>query len=62
MGDLPETKVRQRADGVLLAGGRPLRYQFVLSEDTVPLAGQVVARDELKGMVLRRTDGLLRIA
>ncbi len=62
MGGLPETKVRERPDGVLLAGGRPLRYPFVLSEEAVPLAGQVIARDKLKGMVVRRTDGLLRIA
>jgi hypothetical protein len=62
MGDLPETKVHERADGVLLADGRPLRHRFVLSEEAVPLAGAVVARDKLKGMVVRRTDGLLRIA
>ena len=31
------------------------------SEESVPLAGAVVARDKLKGMALRRTDGLVRI-
>jgi glycosyltransferase involved in cell wall biosynthesis len=61
MGGLPETPVTQRADGVLLARGRPVRHAYVLSEESVPLAGAVVARDELKGMVLRRTDGLVRI-
>jgi hypothetical protein len=61
MGGLPEMHVTQRPDGVLLAHGKPLRNQFVLSEAAVPLAGQVVARDELKGMVLRKTDGLVRI-
>jgi glycosyltransferase involved in cell wall biosynthesis len=61
MGGLPETHVTQRPDGVLLAYGKPLRNQFVLSEAAVPLAGQVVAHDELKGMVLRKTDGLVRI-
>jgi glycosyltransferase involved in cell wall biosynthesis len=61
MGGLPETHVVQRADGVLLADGKPLRHAYVLSEEGVPLAGAIVARDELKGMALRRTDGLLRI-
>jgi glycosyltransferase involved in cell wall biosynthesis len=61
MGGLPETHVRERADGVLLAHGKPLRDPFVLSEAAVPLAGRVIARDALEGMVLRRTDGLVRI-
>jgi len=61
MGGLPETKVAERQDGVLLADGRPVRHDYVLSEEAVPLAGAVVARDERKGMVLRRTDGLVRI-
>ncbi len=61
MGGLPETHVAQRADGVLLADGKPVRHAYVLSEEGVPLAGAVVARDELKGMALRRTDGLVRI-
>jgi hypothetical protein len=61
MGGLPETPVTQRADGVLLAGGKPVRHAYVLSEESVPLAGAVVARDKLKGMALRRTDGLIRI-
>jgi glycosyltransferase involved in cell wall biosynthesis len=61
MGGLPETHVTQRADGVLLAHGQPVRNPFVLSEAAVPLAGRVIARDQLKGMVLRKTDGLARI-
>src|SRR3984893_17167845 len=61
MGGLPETPVTQRADGVLLAAGKPVRHAYVLSEEGVPLAGDVVARDKLKGMALRRTDGLVRI-
>ena len=61
MGGLPETKVTERADGVLLADGSPVRHAYVLSEESVPLAGAVVARDERKGMALRRTDGLVRI-
>jgi hypothetical protein len=61
MGGLPETHVTQRADGVLLADGKPVRHAYVLSEESVPLAGAVVARDELKGMALRRTHGFVRI-
>ena len=61
MGGLPETHVTQRADGVLLADGKPVRHAYVLSEESAPLAGAVVARDELKGMALRRTHGLVRI-
>jgi glycosyltransferase involved in cell wall biosynthesis len=61
MGGLPETHVTQRADGVLLADGEPVRHAYVLSEESVPLAGAVVARDDLKGMTLRRTHGFVRI-
>ena len=61
MGGLPETNVTQRADGVLLADGKPVRHRYVLSEESVPLAGSVVSRDELKGMALRRTHGFVRI-
>jgi hypothetical protein len=61
MGGLPETHVTQRADGVLLADGKPVSHTYVLSEESVPLAGAVVARDDLKGMALRRTHGFVRI-
>lgn len=61
MGGLPEAKVTERQDGVLLANGRPVRHAFVVSEVAVPLAGEIVVRDERKGMALRRTDGLVRI-
>jgi hypothetical protein len=61
MGGLPETKVTQRTDGVLLARGQPVRHPYVLSEEAVPLAGAVVARDVGRGMVLWRTGGLVRI-
>jgi glycosyltransferase involved in cell wall biosynthesis len=61
MGGLPETRVTQRADGVLLADGQPVRHAYVLSEESVGLGGAVIARDEGKGMALRRTDGLVRI-
>ena len=61
MGGLPETKVTERGDGVLLTNGLPVRHAYVLSEEDVPLAGEIVVRDERKGMALRRTDGLVRI-
>jgi hypothetical protein len=63
MGNLPEAHVHQRADGVLLLpDGRPVRDEYVLSDTSVPLAGTVIGRDEIRGMVLRRTDGLVAIA
>ena len=34
---------------MLLADGQPVRHAYVLSEEAVPLAGAVVARDELQG-------------
>ena len=61
MGGLPETKVTERSDGVLLANGEPVRHTYVLTEEAVPIAGSIVARDERKGMALRRTDGPVRI-
>jgi hypothetical protein len=62
MGGLPETPVRERGDGVLVADGRLVRHDYVLSEESVPLCCEVIARDERKGMALRRTDGLVRMA
>ncbi len=61
MGGLPETPVTQRRDGVLLADGKPVRYPYVLGDAGVPLAGPIVAEDERRAMVLRKTDGLVRI-
>jgi glycosyltransferase involved in cell wall biosynthesis len=62
MGGLPETAVRERPDGVLVVNGRPVRHEYVLSEESVPLCCNVIAQDERKGMALRRTDGLVRVA
>jgi hypothetical protein len=61
MGELPEQHVTVRADGVLLANGRPVRHAYVLTDTSVPLAGTLVRADEPKGMVLLRTGGLVRI-
>jgi len=63
LGGLPETRVRERADGVLLLpNGRPVRHQYVLSESSLGLAGRVVAFDTWRGMVLRRTQRTVAIA
>jgi len=62
MGDLPETPVHARGDGVLLTpDGAPVRTRYVLSDDSVPLDGRVIGRDDVRGMLLRQTDGLLAI-
>jgi hypothetical protein len=61
MGELPEHKVTQRADGVLVSEGRPVRHSYVLTDTSVPLAGMLVAADEPKRIVLLQTDGLVRI-
>jgi hypothetical protein len=61
MGELPEHHVTQRADGVLLENGKPVRHEYVLTDTTVPLAGTLVRADEPKGIVLLRTGGLVRI-
>jgi hypothetical protein len=62
MGDLPEAKLRERTDGVLLVNGRPVHHDYVLADDDVPLAGRIVARDVRKKLALRRTGGPLRMA
>jgi len=62
MGGLPETPVTLRADGVLLAGGEPLTHAYVLSEEVTPIAGTIVARDKLRGMVLRQAQRPLRLS
>ena len=63
MGNLPEAHVHQGADGVLrLPDGRRVRDKYVLSDTSVSLAGTVMGRDEIRGMVLRRTHGLVAIA
>ena len=61
MGELPEHHVTQRADGVLLENGRPVRHEYVLTDTSVPLAGTLVRADQPKGIVLLRTGGPVRI-
>jgi glycosyltransferase involved in cell wall biosynthesis len=63
MGGLPETPVHQRADGVLVRpDGRPVHTDYVLTDTSVPLDGKIIGRDDVRGMLLRRTDGTLAIA
>jgi glycosyltransferase involved in cell wall biosynthesis len=61
-GDLPETRAQELPDGTLVAGGRPLVSPYVLTDVGSHLAGQVVARDELNGIVLLRTPGPVHLA
>jgi hypothetical protein len=62
-GGLPSTAVTiGRRDGLLRdAGSRPIRSEYVLTDEWVPLAGRVVARDRPKGMLLVRTRAPLRV-
>jgi hypothetical protein len=61
-GGLPSTAVAiGRSDGLLRdSDGHPVRSEYVLTDEYVPLAGQVVARDRPKGTLLVRTRGPLR--
>jgi hypothetical protein len=61
-GGLPDTEVRvDRREGALLAAGnRPVRAEYVLTDESVPLAGRPVAADRRKGIVLLRTSSPLR--
>ena len=59
-GNLPSTKVSvDRRTGVLVGAGPA---QYVLTDDRVRLDGAEVARDAVKGMVLYRVSGPLRLA
>jgi len=63
MGGLPETHVHERGDGVLLLpNGRPVRHDYVLTDNSVPLTGKVIGQDDIRGLVLRRTGGLVAVA
>ncbi|MDQ3823789.1 MAG: glycosyltransferase family 39 protein [Actinomycetota bacterium] len=61
-GGLPSTAVAiAHRDGLLRdSAGRTIRAEYVLTDEYVPLAGRVVARDRQKGMLLLRTPGPLR--
>jgi dolichyl-phosphate-mannose-protein mannosyltransferase len=61
-GGLPATDVRvDRRDGALLdAGDRPVFARYVLTDESVPLAGRPLAHDGQKGIVLLRTRSPLR--
>jgi glycosyltransferase involved in cell wall biosynthesis len=61
MGGLPETKVERRAGILTLPDGRHVSHPYVLTDTSVPLVGSVVAQDKVRGMVLLRTGGSLRL-
>ena len=54
---LPETLVARRADGTLVADGRPVRAAFVLADRSAGVSGKEVGRDPVAGTVLYRTGG-----
>ena len=58
---LAETPITvERRSGLLLAPDRELRPAYALADGSVGLAGEVVARDRHKGMLLYRVEGPLR--
>ena len=63
-GGLPQRGVGvDRRDGVLRdESGRPISARYLLTDDSLPFEGQVVAKDELRGMRVLRTDGSPRIS
>jgi hypothetical protein len=62
-GGLVETALTTDGQTGLLRGpaGRKVRASYAFVDDTVPLAGTVVARDERKGTRVLEVDGLLRL-
>jgi hypothetical protein len=63
-GGLEQTPLTpERRGGLLLdPGGNPVRAPYALVDDSVPLAGRTVARDERKGLAVLRVGGPLRMA
>jgi hypothetical protein len=60
-GGLPATAMQaDAADGALVADGGRVRARYVLTDESVPLAGDVIARDRPKGIVLVRSASPLR--
>jgi hypothetical protein len=58
-GGLPETAAVRRADGRVVADGRPVRSEYVLADGSVDLAGTRVRADPRIGLALYRVDGPL---
>jgi hypothetical protein len=54
---LPATELSRRADGTLVAAGKPVRAQYVLALTTLDVKGHVVAPDGDLGVDLYRVDG-----
>jgi dolichyl-phosphate-mannose-protein mannosyltransferase len=62
-GGLAETPTEvDRRNGTLMAGGKPIRARYVMTDGSLALGGRIVARDERKGTLLYRTEGVLRQA
>lgn len=62
-GGLPETPLTvDRANGLLLDRGRPVRHAYALTTSGYPLIGFVVARDTVRAVTLYRPRGPLRVA
>jgi hypothetical protein len=63
-GGLPQRHVGiDVRDGVLRGDdGEPVSSPYLLTDDSLPFEGRVVARDELKGMRLFRTQGPARVS
>jgi len=60
-GGLPETPLTvETASGVMLADGKPVHAEYVLTDGSVSLGGTVIAQDVRKGMLLYRVSGPLR--
>lgn len=59
-GGLPATDATiDERSGRLVAGGSPIVARYALTDESVPLAGRVLARDPPKGIVLVETRGRL---
>jgi hypothetical protein len=61
-GDLPEQPLSVDRNTGLMRGpdGKVVKAEYVLTDGTVDVGGRVVARDDRKGIVLRRIAGALR--
>jgi Dolichyl-phosphate-mannose-protein mannosyltransferase len=57
----PGTRLASRRGVLHTANGQPLRAPFVLTDRTVPVAAERIASDARTGMVLYRTNGVVRL-
>lgn len=60
-GGLAETATTvEPRTGILIANGRPIRVPYALTDGSLEIAGNVIASDPAKGMLLYRVNGPLR--